>query len=98
MAWGYARAADDLQVDIIQNCEVTGLRRQGRKITGIETTKGLIKTRKVGCVCGRWPFFSVLAEMAGIRLRLLRRPLQALVSEPVKPILDTVDMSNAVHI
>ena len=50
VAWGYARAADDMGVDIIQNCEVTGLRRQGRRIVGVETTKGLIKSRKVGCV------------------------------------------------
>ena len=95
VAWGYARAADDMGVDIIQNCEVTGLRRQGRKITGIETTKGLIKTRKVGCVVAGHS--SVLAEMAGIRLPITSRPLQALVSEPIKPILDTVIMSNAVH-
>ena len=95
MAWGYARAADDLGVDIIQNCEVTGLRRSGRRITGIDTTKGFIKTRKVGCVVAGHS--SVLAEMAGIHLPLASRPLQALVSEPIKPILDTVIMSNAVH-
>ena len=95
VAWGYARAADDLGVDIIQNCEVTGLRRSGRRITGIETTKGFIKTRKVGCVVAGHS--SALAEMAGIHLPLASRPLQALVSEPIKPILDTVIMSNAVH-
>ena len=93
VAWGYARAADDLGVDIIQNCEVTGLRR-GRKITGIETTKGFIKTRKVGVVVAGHS--SVMAEMAGIQMPLASRPLQALVSEPIKPILDTVIMSNAV--
>ena len=95
VAWGYARAADDMGVDIIQSCEVTGLRRQGRRITGIETTKGFIKTRKVGCVVAGHS--SVLADMAGIRLPIASRPLQALVSEPIKPILDTVIMSNAVH-
>ena len=95
VAWGYARAADDLGADIIQNCEVTALRRSGRRITGIETTKGVIKTSKVGCVVAGHS--SVLAEMAGIHLPLASRPLQALVSEPIKPILDTVIMSNAVH-
>ena len=55
VAWGYARAADDLGVDIIQNCEVTGLRRTGRRIVGIETTRGFIKTRKVGCVTAAIP-------------------------------------------
>ena len=93
VAWGYARAADDLGVDIIQNCEVTGLRRNGGQITGIETSKGFIKTPKVGCVVAGHS--SVLADMANIRLPIASRPLQALVSEPIKPILDTVIMSNA---
>ena len=95
VAWGYARAADDLGVDIIQNCEVTGLRRKGDTIEGIETTRGFIKTPKVGCVVAG--HCSVLAAMAGIRLPIASRPLQALVSEPIKPVLDTVIMSNAVH-
>ena len=95
VAWGYARAADDLGVDIVQNCEVTGLRRKGGAIEGVETTRGFIKARKVGCVVAG--HCSVLAEMAGIRLPVASRPLQALVSEPIKPILDTVVMSNAVH-
>ena len=95
VAWGYARAADDLGVDIIQNCEVTGLKRSGRKITGVETTKGLINTKKVGVVVAGHS--SILADMAGVRMPLQSRPLQALVSEPIKPILDTVIMSNAVH-
>ena len=95
VAWGYARAADDLGIDIIQNCEVTGLRRTGGSITGLETTRGFIKAKKVGCVVAG--HCSVLAEMAGIRLPVASRPLQALVSEPIKPVLDTVVMSNAVH-
>ena len=95
VAWGYARAADDLGVDIIQNCEVTGLRRRGDAIKGVETTRGFIKTPKVGCVVAG--HCSVLAAMAGIRLPIASRPLQALVSEPIKPVLDTVIMSNAVH-
>ena len=95
VAWGYARAADDMGVDIIQNCEVSGLRRKGRKIIGIDTNMGFIKTNKVGCVVAGHS--SVMADMAGIHLPLASRPLQALVSEPIKPILDTVIMSNAVH-
>mgnify|MGYP001604656811 FL=1 len=95
VAWGYARAADDLGVDIIQNCEVTGLRRKGNQIEGVETTKGFIKSPKVGCVVAG--HCSVLGDMADIRLPIASRPLQALVSEPIKPELDTVIMSNAVH-
>jgi len=95
VAWGYARAADDLGVDIIQNCEVTGLRRKGNRIEGVETTKGFIKALKVGCVVAG--HCSVLGAMADVRLPIASRPLQALVSEPIKPELDTVIMSNAVH-
>ena len=95
VAWGYARAADDLGVDIIQNCEAIALRRNEKQITGVETTKGFIKTPKVGCVVAGHS--SILADMANIRLPIASRPLQALVSEPIKPILDTVIMSNAVH-
>lgn len=95
VAWGYARAADALGVDIIQNCEVTGLRREGGRITGIETVKGFIATPKVGVVVAGHA--SVLAAMAGIRLPLESHPLQALVSEPIKPVMPCVVMSNAVH-
>ena len=95
VAWGYARAADDLGVDIIQNCEVTGIIRDQNKIIGIETTKGIISTKKIGVVVAGHS--SILAEMAELRLPIQSRPLQALVSEPIKPILDTVIMSNAVH-
>jgi len=91
VAWGYARAADDLGVDIIQNCEVTGLRRKGNRIEGVETTKGFIKSPKVGCVVAG--HCSVLGAMADVRLPIASRPLQALVSEPIKPELDTVIMS-----
>ena len=95
VAWGYARAADDLGVDIIQNCEVTGLRRNGDSMEGVDTTRGFITPPKVGCVVAG--HCSVMAAMAGIRLPIASRPLQALVSEPIKPVLDTVIMSNAVH-
>ena len=95
VAWGYARAADSLGVDIIQNCEVTGILRDQNKIKGVDTTKGYISTKKIGIVVAGHS--SILAEMAGLRLPIQSRPLQALVSEPIKPILDTVIMSNAVH-
>jgi len=95
VAWGFARAADALGVDIIQNCEVTGIRREDGKVTGVDTVKGFIKTPKVGVVVAGHS--GVMANMAGFRLPVESRPLQALVSEPIKPILDTVVMSNAVH-
>ena len=95
VAWGYARAADSLGVDIIQNCEVTGFDIQNGKVTGVQTAKGAIKAGKVGCVVAGHA--GVLAELAGFRLPIDSRPLQALVSEPIKPILDTVIMSNSVH-
>ena len=82
-------------VDIIQNCEVKGIKRKGDSVEGIETSRGFIKTSKVGVVAAGHS--SVLANMAGIRLPLESKPLQALVSEPIKPIIDTVVMSNAVH-
>ena len=96
VAWGYARAADSLGVDIIQNCEVTGFDIQNGKVTGVQTAKGAIKAGKVGCVVAGHA--GVLAGLAGFRLPIDSRPLQALVSEPIKPILDTVIMSNSVHL
>jgi len=95
VAWGYARAADELGVDIIQNCEVTGFRIVDGAVRGVETSRGFIGANKVGCVAAGHS--SVLSEMAGFRLPLESFPLQALVSEPVKPIIDCVVMSNGVH-
>jgi len=95
VAWGFARAADALGVDIIQNCEVTGILRDGDTVQGLETSRGTIKANKVGVVVAG--HCSVLANMAGFRLPIESHPLQALVSEPVKPVLDCVVMSNAVH-
>ncbi len=96
VAWGLARAASSLGVDIIQNCEVTGLRREAGKVVGVETAKGFIGAGKVGIVTAGHS--SVMAEMAGFRLPIESHPLQALVSEPVKPVIDCVVMSNAVHV
>jgi len=95
VAWGYARGADAMGVDIIQNCEVTNINVNNGQVTGIETTKGLIKSKKIGVVAAGHS--SVIANMIGIKLPLESRPLQALVSEPVKPIIDTVVMSNTIH-
>ena len=95
VAWGYARAADSLGVDIIQDCPVTGFQIEAGKVTGIETAKGKISAKKVALVVAGHT--SVLAELAGFRLPVESHPLQALVSEPVKPVLDCVVMSNAVH-
>jgi len=95
VAWGFARSADARGVDIIQNCEVTGIRRDNGRVVGVETSKGFIKANKVGVVAAGHS--SVLAAMAGLRFPIESHPLQALVSEPIKPVLHTVVMSNAVH-
>jgi sarcosine oxidase, subunit beta len=95
VAWGFARAADALGVDIIQNCEVKAIRRENGAVVGIETVKGFIKTPKVAVVAAGHS--SQIAQMADIRLPLESHPLQALVSEALKPIFPTVVMSNAIH-
>ena len=95
VAWGYARGADARGVDIIQQCEVTGFKRDGNRITAIETTRGAIRAKKIGiAVAGH---SGHVAAMAGLRLPIETHVLQALVSEPVKPVLDTVVTSGAVH-
>ncbi|WP_373083724.1 sarcosine oxidase subunit beta family protein [Sneathiella sp.] len=96
VAWGYARAADALGVDIIQNCEVTGIRTQAGAITGVETTQGDISAEKVGiAVAGHT---SQLAAMAGVTLPIETHLLQAMVSEPVKPFLNSVVSSGTHHV
>lgn len=96
VAWGYARGADRLGVDIIQNCAVTGIRRDATgAVCGVETAKGFIATKKLGVVAAGHT--SVLMAMAGVRMPIESYPLQALVSEPVKPIMPCVLMSNAIH-
>jgi len=96
VAWGYARAASAMGVDIIQNCAVTGISRGADgAVTGVETTKGPIATGRIGVVTAGHT--SVVMAMAGVRMPLESFPLQALVSEPVKPVLPCVVMSNTVH-
>jgi len=96
VAWGFARAADALGVDIVENCEVSAIRTERGRVTGLETSRGMIAADKVAIVAAGHN--SVVAAMAGVRLPLQSHPLQALVSEPVKPVLDCVVMSNAVHV
>ena len=95
VAWGYARACSAMGMDIIQQCEVTGITRDGGRVTGVQTTKGDIATDKVGIVVAGHS--GVLADMAGFRLPVESVALQALVSEPIKPVMDCVVMANTVH-
>ena len=96
VAWGYARGADRRGVDIIQNCAVTGIRRHADgSVAGVETSRGFIGAKKVGVVAAGHT--SVVMDMAGVRMPLESNPLQALVSEPVKPCFPCVVMSNTVH-
>src|SRR5207247_4595472 len=95
VAWGYARAADALGVDIIQRCEVTGVCIERGEVAGVQTTLGDIGTPKIGiAVAGH---SSQVAAMAGVKLPIESHVLQAMVSEPVKPVLDTVVTSGGVH-
>lgn len=96
VAWGYARAASALGVDIIQNCMVTGiLRGADGSVEGVETSRGKIAATKVGVAAAGNT--SVVMDMAGVRMPLESYPLQALVSEPVKPVFPCVVMSNTIH-
>ncbi|WP_101068241.1 sarcosine oxidase subunit beta family protein [Roseovarius salinarum] len=95
LVWGFARACSDMGMDIIQNCEVTGIHSEDGEVSGVSTTRGDIACDKLGIVVaghsGR------LAEMAGFRLPIESVALQALVSEPIKPCMDVVVMANTVH-
>jgi sarcosine oxidase subunit beta len=96
VAWGYARAASAMGVHIIQNCEVTGINRNADgSVSGVETNRGTIGAKKVGVVAAGHT--SMLMDMAGVRMPLESYPLQACVSEPIKPVVPCVVMSNSVH-
>lgn len=95
VAWGYARACSDMGMDVIQQCEVTGVRTHQGKVVGVDTSKGPIDCDKLGMVVAGHA--SVLAEKAGFRLPMESVALQALVSEPIKPCMDVVVMANTVH-
>ncbi|RGP36586.1 sarcosine oxidase subunit beta family protein [Pseudotabrizicola alkalilacus] len=88
VAWGYARAADQRGVDLIQNCEVTGIDIVDGRVTGVQTTRGAIRAKKVGMVAaGR---SGQVAAMAGLRLPIESHVLQAFVTEGLKPVIDHV--------
>ncbi len=95
VAWAYARACSHMGIDIIQQCEVTGVRTRDGHVRGVDTTRGMIDCDKLGMVVAGHS--GVLAEMAGFRLPVESVALQALVSEPIKPCLDVVVMANTVH-
>jgi sarcosine oxidase subunit beta len=95
VAWGYARGADRLGVDIIQKCEVTGIRREGDKVLGVETSRGFIGAGQVGvAVAGN---SSRVFDMVGIKLPIESHVLQAYVTEGIKPLVDTVCTFGAGH-
>ncbi len=95
VAWGYARACSDMGMDVIQQCEVTAIRREGGKVVGVDTTKGPIDCDKLGIVVAGNS--GHVAGLAGFRLPIESVALQALVSEPIKPCMDVVVMANTVH-
>ena len=96
VAWAFARAADRLGVDLVQNCEVLDFVRDGDRVVGVRTTRGDIRAGVVGLAASGHS--GVLAAKAGLRLPVQSHPLQALVSEPHEPVHPTVVMSNHVHV
>ena len=95
VAWGYARACSDMGMHILQKTEVTGITQKDGQVTGVDTNRGHIGTKKLGMVVAGHA--SHVADMAGFRLPIESVPLQALVSEPIKPCMDVVVMANTVH-
>lgn len=96
VAWAFARKADEMGVDLIQNCEVSGFDLDGGRVRGVHTNRGLIAADKVAlCAAGH---STVLADMIGLDLPIQSHPLQALVSELLEPVLNCVVMSNVVHV
>ena len=96
VAWGYGRGADRRGVEIHQQTEVTGIRTAGGKVTGVETSRGFISTPKVLCaVAGHTPR---ILDMVGLRTPIYIHPLQAMVSEPIKPWLDPIIVSGSLHV
>ncbi len=96
VAWAFARKADAMGVDLIQNCEVTGFDLDGDRVVGVHTNRGLIAAGQVAlCAAGH---SSMLASMVGVELPIQSYPLQALVSELLEPILNCVVLSNDIHV
>ncbi|MGO2618924.1 sarcosine oxidase subunit beta family protein [Glutamicibacter ardleyensis] len=96
VAWAFARKCNEMGVDLIQNCEVTGIIKDGNKVTGVKTNRGTILAGKVALASAGHS--SVVAEMAGVDLPIQSHPLQALVSELFEPVHPTVVMSNHIHV
>jgi sarcosine oxidase subunit beta len=96
VAWGYARAADRLGVEIHQNTEVTGIRVESGRVTGVDTNRGFVATPRVlSAVAGYTPR---ITDLIGIRTPITVHPLQAAVSEPLKPWLNSIIVSGSLHI
>ena len=95
VAWGYARGADQRGVDILQNTEVTGIKVEHGKAVGVETSRGFIRSKKIGLACAGNS--SRVAAMAGLRLPIESHVLQAFVSEGVKPLINQVILYGAGH-
>ena len=95
VAWGYARGADRRGVEIVQNCEVTGIRTESGRVTGLETTRGFVRAKKVALACAGHS--SRVAAMAGLRLPIESHVLQAFVTEGAKPMIDHVVTFGAGH-
>jgi len=95
VAWGYARKCSQMGMDVIQKCEVTGIRPEGGKVLGVTTNRGDIDCDKLGVVVAGHS--GHVAAMAGFRLPIESVALQACVSEPIKPCMDVVVMANTVH-
>jgi sarcosine oxidase subunit beta len=95
VVWGYARAASELGVDVVQNCEVTGFIREGGRVVGVETSRGTVRAKKIGmAVAGNT---SRVGAMAGLRFPIESHVLQAFVSEAVKPLIPGVVTFGAGH-
>jgi len=96
VVWGYARGADAQGVQIHQNTELTGIETKGDRVVAALTNRGRIATRAiVNCTAG-WA--TLVADMAGVRLPIVTHPLQAAVTEPVKPFLGAVVVSGTLHV
>jgi sarcosine oxidase subunit beta len=96
VVWGYARGADEGGAEIHPCTEVTGMRREGNRVTAVETSRGTVKAGQVlNCTAG-WS--TLISDMAGVRLPITTHILQACVTEPVKPFLDVVIVSSQMHV
>ncbi len=96
VAWGFARRANEAGIDLIQGCEVTGFVRSGDRVTGVQTSRGVIGAGQVLlCAAGNT---TTLTDLLGLRTPVQSHPLQAVVSEILEPVHPTVVMSNAVHV